>query len=176
MTTVEASPVGSVVDDVPPLFESPPGPSAGEPEPAGSKVTGTPPKKKKATGAASSPAPPLPKRGPGRPRGAKTGQRNLAPELHALIGQVGMVVYVVHQGDGEAVLAGAEGLAKALDNLARRNPSVYRTLDKVLTAGVYGELATAVAAIAIPIAANHGLLPESIALMAQAPAAQTDAP
>jgi hypothetical protein len=101
---------------------------------------------------------PKPKRG--RPPGAA--KAPLQKRLQEAFGAIGIVVSVRNEYDGTCILTGAERLSIALDNLAKQNPAVRRTLEAVLAGGAYGEVLFAVSAILLPIAANHGVLPEHV--------------
>lgn len=101
---------------------------------------------------------------PRAPRPARS--KPLKPRLLEAIGGVGLVVSVVHAGDGQAILAGAENLAGALDNLAQENDAVKRALEAALTGSAWGGVIIATAAIALPIMANHGMVPEQLGAMA----------
>jgi hypothetical protein len=72
------------------------------------------------------------------------------------------MVAVINQADGFAIVNGAEDLAKALNNVAKDNPSVYKTLERMLTGSAWGAVIVATGAIVLPIAANHNLLPFAI--------------
>lgn len=86
-------------------------------------------------------------------------KKSLKDGLQTLIGSVGIGVAIINQADGTAVISGAEGLATALDKLAKENDSVYRTLSKLIEVSVWGEVLAATGAIVMPILDNHGLLP-----------------
>lgn len=79
-----------------------------------------------------------------------------------MIGGIGVLVVAFNEIDGLAIIQGAERLSIALDKAAKQNASVRRTLEKMLTGSVWGEVAFASAAIVAPIAINHRLLPASI--------------
>lgn len=72
------------------------------------------------------------------------------------------MVFVINQADGTAIITGAENLAKALNNVAKDNAAVYRNLERMLTGSAWGSVFVAAGAIALPIAANHNLLPFQI--------------
>lgn len=80
----------------------------------------------------------------------------------------GTVVPSALTQDGMAIVAGAPRLARSLVKLANENPAVKKALERLVTVSAYGELFGAVAAIAIPIAANHKLLPPEIEAIAGA--------
>jgi hypothetical protein len=71
--------------------------------------------------------------------------------------------------DAQIILNNAEELAKALNDLASRNPAVHRVLHLMMNGTDSMVLLTAVANIAIPIAANHGLLQPAMAELVGAP-------
>jgi len=115
-------------------------------------------------------------RGPGRPAGAAS-KAKLAPKLQELIAVAGLSVAGLGLArgdprllyDSERIMEGAERLSVALERAANESPALRRTLEMLVATSVWGELGTAVAAIALPIAANHGLLPELAATVAGAP-------
>lgn len=139
------------------------------------------------------------KRGPGRPRGsrtrkpaadkapdttkAKAGRKSaddiLTKQLVEMIALGFGVGSAVAGGDEPgtigkdlAIVAGqAEPLAAALVKVSKTNSTVRKTLEMAVTTGAYSELLTIVlAGIAMPIMANHGLLPPALgALYGQAP-------
>lgn len=167
-----------------PFDDDDPGPVAGTP-PAGDALTGEtavpgppPPRRRRP----ASPGPDKPPSGHGGSRsgaGAKA-RKNLEGRLTETIATLGMTIAVAGMArgsdaimaDGQAVIAGAPGLAAALDKLAAENSAVNDALQKMLAASVWGGVITAVAAIALPIAANHNLIPAGIAdaLTSDAPA------
>lgn len=61
--------------------------------------------------------------------------------------------------DGELLQAKRDEIASAVGTVAEANPAVMRTLERMATASTYGALVTVLASVALPIAANHGLLP-----------------
>jgi hypothetical protein len=75
---------------------------------------------------------------------------------------VGTVIYAVNAVDGAAIIDGAERLAEALNNAAKTNDTLYRNLERMLTGSTWGGVIVAAGAIALPILANHGLLPFAI--------------
>jgi hypothetical protein len=100
---------------------------------------------------------------PRRVRPAKPRKPPLEDRLREAFGLVGIGIVAVNEYDGTVFLAGSDKLAKSLADVAVVNESVRRVLEAALTGGIYGALAMAVSAIALPIAANHGLVPESVA-------------
>jgi len=75
---------------------------------------------------------------------------------------IGTVVFAFNEYDGTVIVEGSPRLAKALANLAEKNPKVKRNLERMLAGGSYGEVILAAGLIAIPIMANHELMPEGI--------------
>jgi hypothetical protein len=68
-------------------------------------------------------------------------------------------------------------LAEALAKLADQNPTVAKVIDSTVKAGAWADVAVACSAIALPIMANHGMIPGSAAaLIGPAVAAPTATP
>lgn len=137
-------------------------PAPAEPEPIKrdkdgrpSRATGRPPGRPRKDRA------PAAERGPGRP--SKETKR--AEKLTAMLGQVGVGVFIINQRDGEIFLAGVPRLAEALAKLADQNPSIAKVIDSTVKVGAWADVALACSAIALPIMANHGMLPEGAALL-----------
>jgi len=61
--------------------------------------------------------------------------------------------------DGELLQAKRDAIADAVATVAKENPSVLRTLERLSTASTYGALVAVLVSVVLPIAANHGLLP-----------------
>lgn len=118
--------------------------------------------------AADKPADPAPrKRAAGRkrstPKGRKTtsargSAKSVQKPLESLFATVGALVSMGNPVDGAIILARAEETARRLDDIAKQSPSVHRVLS-ALTTGSSGwaGVATAVAPMLLPIAANHGV-------------------
>jgi len=160
-------PATTTTPDTPVLVDPPAAPPlAGEPDapPPAPGVTGdVPPSRSRARRRASGSSPD--DTAPAKPPRDRSRERSrarvpLKPRLLEAIGGVGLMVSMVNPADGNAILAGAEQLAGALDNLARENPAVRRALEAALTGGAWSGVILAVAAIALPIAGNHGLIPQ----------------
>lgn len=105
-----------------------------------------------------------PKRGPGRPKGS-TSIAKLRTGLIQQFTLIGIGVTAFNPYDGKVILTNAEGLADNLCKVAEQNPAVRRALEGLLVAGVWSGLALSAAAIAVPIMANHKLLPAQLALL-----------
>lgn len=136
-----------------------------EPNGKPSRATGRPPGRPRKDRA------PAAERGPGRP--SKETKR--AEKLTAMLGQVGVGVFLINQADGEVFLAGVPRLAEALAKLADQNATIGKVLDSTVKAGAWADVALACSAIALPIMANHGMLPAAAAsMMMPAPAAPAE--
>jgi hypothetical protein len=134
-----------------------------------------------------------PSRPPGPPRPSGAAQRAKAKDrapseprpptprsIEARAGErlteLGFVWFAVSPADGLAFLNGVPRLAAALDHAAKENPRLRVLLERFLTVSVWGELAAAAAAIALPILANHKLIPAAMADVLAAGAAPTVPP
>ncbi|MBT2400633.1 hypothetical protein [Streptomyces sp. ISL-100] len=107
-----------------------------------------------------------------KPRAPRGGVRR--PNLESRIAQgfttIGTFACIVNEFDGMTIIQGAPNLAASLSKLADENPKVRESLEKMLAAGAWSAVIGAVAAVGIPIAANHKLLPPAVAgLFAAAP-------
>ena len=85
------------------------------------------------------------------------------------IAMAGLGLYLApgpfNTADLNVVSAGAPKLGGALANLAEQNAAVRQACDLILgggAGGAYIELVMACLAIAVPIAANHGVMPEDV--------------
>lgn len=65
--------------------------------------------------------------------------------------------------DGAVFIANAPKVGEAFHDLAERNPQIKAMLEKAFTAGAWGSMFAAIGGIAIPIAANHKLIPPMVA-------------
>lgn len=90
----------------------------------------------------------------------------------------GAMLSPAFQADGVLIVQNAGNVAKALDKVAQDQPQVKAALERMLTAGVWSGLATAMAPLVLGIAANHGMVPASVAAMlgAQAQVPEDQAP
>jgi len=103
--------------------------------------------------------PPSKDKAPRQPSGRK---KNLSKPLTEFFMSIGGVVYAFNQVDGQAIMSGAENLANALNEAAKANPALYRNLERLMTGSTYGAVFIAAGAIALPIMANHNLIPFAI--------------
>ena len=67
------------------------------------------------------------------------------------------------KADGLLVVEHSANVAKALDSLAKDNPAVAATLERMLTAGAWSGVIAACVPIAIGVASNHGMIPAGMA-------------
>lgn len=87
----------------------------------------------------------------------KPGARSLESRIDGFIGGIGALAYPFDPICGGAVLEQSGELAAALDALARENPRVKQTLERVLTGGAWSGVVLAAAPIALAIAGHHVL-------------------
>lgn len=119
-------------------------------------------------------------RPPGRPTKAAAASRDaaalrdpLAELLNA--GAGALVIYGTMRGDdrlvydGGVVAANVDRLTDALVQLGTENAAVLRALQALVTGSRVSALVGTVAAVAVPIAACHGLLPAGAAALVGAP-------
>lgn len=111
-----------------------------------------------------------PKRGRGRPPGVKNGQgaakkpqwaRAAAVEkyLNEIVSLAGTALIFVNPEDSRIILEGGPRIVHELVELAKSEPALRRYLEMSAAPGKYGPLTVAVAAVLIPIAVNHNLIP-----------------
>lgn len=107
--------------------------------------------------------------------GGQTARKDLTEDLLAMFGSIAMPLFVFGANhpklayDAYVIMAKSDELAKALNALAQRNPAVHRMLFAMMNTTDSVVLLTAAANIAVPIAANHGLLPPAMAVTFGAP-------
>lgn len=115
-------------------------------------------------------AAPKVKRGRGRPPGVKNGQgqarkpqwaRAAAVEkyLNEIVQLAGTALIFVNAEDSRIILEGGPRIVHELVELAKSEPALRRYLELSAAPGKYGPLTVAVAAVLIPIAVNHNLIP-----------------
>jgi len=95
------------------------------------------------------------------PKGKK-GKKGSAfqSDLKDLIESAGAVVSVtIDPIDGYLIMNGAEDLAAAIDNVARRNPKLREWIEKAQAGSVYGGLAIAVLGIVYPMLSRRDMVP-----------------
>lgn len=126
-----------------------------------------------------------PRRGPGRPPGAKnrtssSGPRPEAPEARRILPDnmprakgkknyatgiegslliIGKLVGdIVNPVDGQIISEHAKPIAEGWQTLAWENPAVAKVLDSLTSGGAWGAALMPTASLAIAVAANHGAL------------------
>lgn len=83
----------------------------------------------------------------------------LEDSLSANIVGMGVAVSMFDQYCGSAIVAGGPNLSHALCDVAKRDPKVRKALERAMGSMGWGQVITAAAMIAIPIAAHHRLMP-----------------
>jgi len=83
----------------------------------------------------------------------------LRMELTQTLQGAGAMLMAVDRYDGLVVIQGTSKLVDALISMAEVNPDFKRWLESGTKSVVWIQLGTAIAAIAVPIAAHHRLLP-----------------
>lgn len=78
------------------------------------------------------------------------------------IAGIGLIVTAFNQYDGVVIVGGADRLASSLVDVAETNPKVRKALEAFVKGNAWAGVAVAAAAIAVPILANHGMLPPSV--------------
>lgn len=131
----------------------PPIPKDTGPKKGGKKFEGTPdpdkPEPKKTT----------PKGNTRKPRGRPSSLEN---KLEELFTGIGVMVGVVNMDDGLVITEHASELAHAYNKLAQENKYVKSVLERLLETSAWSEAVFITAAVLLPIAKNHGWLPETI--------------
>ena len=101
--------------------------------------------------------------------------KDLTEDLTAMLTSFAMPLYMygmVNEKllyDAYIITQNAPQLAEQLNALAQRNPAVHRALFAMMNGTDSALLLMTVANMAIPIAANHGLIPKQPAMMLGAP-------
>ena len=104
-------------------------------------------------------------RPPGSGNASKMSIKTIEDGLNQQFTILGTVVSVANQYDGRCILEGTPKLSAAIAQLCERNPKVRKNIERMLAGGMYGEVVIAAALIAVPIMANHDLLPPQIKAM-----------
>ena len=97
-----------------------------------------------------------------KPVSRKTGSKSLDVlrlELTQTLQGAGAMLMAVDQLDGLVIIQGSPKLVDALISMAEVNPEFRKFLESGTKSVVWLQLGTAVAAIAVPIAARHRLVP-----------------
>lgn len=96
---------------------------------------------------------------PASRKASTKGLEHLRTELLQTLQGGGAMLMAVDKFDGAVVIAGAPKLVDALISMAEVNPAFRKFLESSAASVVWLQLGTAVAAIAVPIAAHHRLVP-----------------
>jgi hypothetical protein len=99
------------------------------------------------------------KAGMGTAPARATKNEKMRRELTSTLGLIGVGLMAVEPYDGLVVLDRAEATVDALMDVAEHNPRVRKVLESMIEVSVWGALGAAVAGMAAPIAAHHGILP-----------------
>lgn len=106
-----------------------------------------------------------PAKGPGRPSLKAKRTEHLTQVLSLMGLGLTMAPYDGAAQDGLIVLAGATGMADAIASAAETSPALAKAIDSLIRTSAYGQIAAAGLAIALPILANHRVVPAGAALM-----------
>jgi hypothetical protein len=82
--------------------------------------------------------------------------------LGAVLAATGGMMSPALAADGLLITQHAASVSAALTKVADQQPAVKAALERMLTAGVYSGLVTAVLPLTIGIAGNHGMLPAGL--------------
>jgi hypothetical protein len=108
------------------------------------------------------------------PTGAKAAPRRATLEtrlaqnfvtIGTMVAAAGAMTSPAVQLDGVAIIEHAPNLAAALDRVAKDDPRVAASLERMLTAGVWSGLIAATLPLVVTMAGNHGALPPHIVAM-----------
>lgn len=91
------------------------------------------------------------------PKSQWSEEASVIRSLNTTIEAIGLGVGLLNKFDGNAITAGGPDLVEALVNLGRDDKRFRRYLEAMSAPGKYGPIVMATGAIALPIAANHGL-------------------
>ena len=127
----------------------PPGTKAGDKKPGSGKTAEKPEPK------------PKPQTKP-RSSGGTGGRPTIESRLEFFFSGIAMGVTVINEYDGKVISSNATPLANAWGQLYRENSKVKAIIDKMLEGGAWGQVVIATMGVVVPIAANHGALPDSI--------------
>lgn len=91
--------------------------------------------------------------------GRMTKDARLRQDLATMMGTLGFALMMVEAYDGLVVIDRTEATVDALMDVAEHEPKVKKILEQMVTVSVWGQVSMAVAGLALPIAAHHGVLP-----------------
>lgn len=152
------------IEDAPPApVDLPPAPPAPDVKPkrpttrAGRRAASAANKAKKPTGKDKKPTSSTP-----RKAALETRLTDNFVALGAVLAATGGMMSPALAADGLLITQHAASVSAALTKVADQQPAVKAALERMLTAGVYSGLVTAVLPLAIGIAGNHGMLPAGL--------------
>lgn len=99
------------------------------------------------------------------PRSATARNTKLDKELTEMFMLIGMLVSTVNQYDGMVILQNADTTAQAWAQLARTDKRIASMLDKLISTTAYSGVILATIRMAVPILANHGVIPPELGQM-----------
>lgn len=97
---------------------------------------------------------------------AKGKSKSLKVQVRELIESIGGFVMLVNPYDGQVISEVAPRLTDDLMGMADRNPRVRAALESAVSLSENAGIGVTLMTLAIPIAANHGLIPKPIGQMA----------
>lgn len=113
-------------------------------------------------------AKPKPPRAAPKPRSTRIRQPRPDPEpqpqnrsqaIQGLFGAIAMPLMVVAPADAAAIALHAEPIGEAVAEVSANDPRFAAIIDRLVHAGPYAALLSAVAPLALQLAANHGYAP-----------------
>jgi hypothetical protein len=89
--------------------------------------------------------------------------------LKKYVETIGIGISFVHEKDGKVIIEGGPDVVSALVELAKDERQLRKYLEWLTTPGKYAPLTLALAGVAIPIMANHGLIQIDLSKILSAP-------
>lgn len=103
---------------------------------------------------------PPPKKPTGKPAGRPPALQKQLEEFFMMGGM--MVAGTINRFDGEVLAENSAELAKAWNELAQKNATIKRILEGMMETSTWSTVLMTTAAVAIPIAQNHGAIPPGV--------------
>lgn len=88
--------------------------------------------------------------------------REIETALTRYVALIGSGVTFINAADGEAVILHGPAVVHEIVELGRNDKRIRRALELLSMPGKYGPLTLAIASLALPLLANHGLIPSLI--------------
>lgn len=107
-----------------------------------------------------------PKRGPGRPPKPDLGKKvaELVESIGTALTGAAMISGSKQTAyDAAVLLERADDVGEMMGQLAKENPAIARSLERLFTVSGWGKVSMTLAAVVLPIAANHGMMPPILA-------------